>query len=113
MLEAVSQPDQAAAAHGQPRGRAGAEEVQVLGLRQGFQVQASSQGKLFRPDQVSTFEATRVLHVSYVVFNGSFSSGTRAHPHGREAVPLQALRKEVLALGLLLLAHDEQKVPGE
>ena len=47
------------------------------------------------------------------VLNVIFSSGTRAHPHGREAVPLQALRKEVLALGLLLLAHDEQKVPGE
>ena len=105
MLEAVSQPDQAAAAHGQPRGRAGAEEVQVLGLRQGFQVQASSQGELrLLPDQVKA---------TYVVFNGIFFSGTRAHPHGREAVPLQALRKEVLALGLLLLAYDEQKVPGE
>ena len=108
MLEAVSQPDQAAAAHGQPRGRAGAEEVQVLGLRQGFQVQASSQGELrLLPDQVKVSIAT------YVVFNGIFFSGTRAHPHGREAVPLQALRKEVLALGLLLLAYDEQKVPGE
>ena len=63
MLEAIPQPDQAAAAHGQPRGRAGAEEVQVLGLRQGFQVQASSQGEHLLPNQVLTYEVLRVLLV--------------------------------------------------
>ena len=68
MLEAISKSNQTAAAHGQPRGRAGAEEVQVLGLRQGFQVQAPSQGELIRPDQVSTFEAARVLHVLSIYY---------------------------------------------
>ena len=45
VLKGVPQPDQVAAPHGQPRRRAGAEEVQVLGVPESLQIQASPQGQ--------------------------------------------------------------------
>ena len=78
--QAVPHLQQAAEAHEQPRGRPRPQEVQVLPLRQGFQVQASPEGTREDPhrgealrvqelrQKVGRYNITRYFFFLYEIF---------------------------------------------